>query len=92
MINIRKMDGLTFDSKIKFKGNFKIRNPVLNQNLKSIVEFPEDSGIGLANLNPLGWFSKKEEKEEVKKDNNPVKINIIQRKETFPKILMATGR
>ena len=40
----------------------------------------------------MSWFSKKDDKEKEKKDNNPVKINIIQRKEKFPKIHMKCGR
>ena len=87
-----ELDGLTFDSKVKIRGSFKIRNPVLNQNLKSIIEFVKKSGMTLENLNPMSWFSKKDDKEKEKKDNNPVKINIIQRKEKFPKILMKCGR
>jgi len=44
------------------------------------------SGFGMIG----GWFSKK--KEEAPKDKNEVKINIIQRKDKFPKVLLREGR
>lgn len=55
--------------------------------LKALVEVVKDSG-GLGNLMG-GWFSKKE---ETPKDKNEIKINIIQRKEQFPKVLLREGR
>jgi len=56
--------------------------------LKSLVKVMEGSS-GLGNLMG-GWFSKKEP--EVPKDKNEIKINIIQRKDQFPKVLMREGR
>lgn len=55
--------------------------------LKSLVEIVKESG-GLGGF-VGGWFSKKEEKP---KDKNEIKINIIQRKDKFPKVLMREGR
>ena len=56
--------------------------------LKALVEMVKKSS-GLTGMMG-GWFSKK--KEEKPKDKNEIKINIIQRKEKFPKVLMREGR
>lgn len=72
---------------MKFKGGFKVRNRMDRKMLKALVEVVKDSG-GLGNLMG-GWFSKKE---ETPKDKNEIKINIIQRKEQFPKVLLREGR
>ena len=64
-----------------------MRNRMDRKMLKSLVEVVKDSG-GLGGLMG-GWFSKKEEKP---KDKNEVKINIIQRKDKFPKVLLREGR
>lgn len=81
---------MSFESLVKFKDSFKIRNNIKSKQLKSIVQFPENSKLGLKDLNPMGWFSKKEP--EVIKDKNETKINIIKRIDDFPKLLMREGR
>lgn len=82
------MEGLSFESIVKFKGGFKVRNPLERKKLKSLVEIVKGSTIGLGMIG--GWFSKKEP--EKPKDKNELKINIIQRKDKFPKVLMREGR
>lgn len=88
LIIIRHFDGLSFESLLTMKGQFKVRNSGERKMLKSLVKVMEASS-GLGNLMG-GWFSKKEP--EVPKDKNEIKINIIQRKEKFPKVLMREGR
>ena len=65
-----------------------MRNPLERKKLKSLVEIVEGSSIGFGMIG--GWFSKKEP--EKPKDKNEIKINIIQRKEKFPKVLLREGR
>lgn len=90
-LTIRFVDGVGFESVIKYKGGFKIKNPIEKQMLKSLVEFPSESGMSLKNLNPLGWFSKKEEP-KAPTDKNEIRIEIIKRVEQFPKFLLREGR
>ena len=80
----RNLDGGKFESVVKFVGGFKVRNSQERKMLKSLVEVVKESGGFMG-----GWFSKKEEKP---KDKNEIKINIIQRKDKFPKVLMREGR
>jgi len=87
MLIISKIEGLSFESIVTFKGGFKVRNDLDRKKLKSLVEIVDNSKIGFGMIG--GWFSKKEE--EKPKDKNEIKINIIQRKDKFPKVLMREG-